>query len=311
MHRDLLWFWQITEDRLPSFEPTAFGGVPWPKISIVTPSYNQGPFIEDTIRSVILQGYPNLEYIIIDGGSTDHTVDIVKKYEKNLTYWVSEKDNGQTEAINKGFQKATGDILAYLNSDDIYMPYTFRLVAETFIRFGEVRWLTGFKTHLHAGYVISPSTNATYLFDQKLFRKGYHILPLLGWNQQPSTFWRKELFQMAGQGFNEAIDGNMDINLWIRFSDYAQLYFLGATIGLMRKHPGQKSQNIDNSWELFERQQEYLRLHPLWWRKLIKRLYQVPFLRFFLKRLFYNPTGRMIIWDYLKNDWIIVKKSIF
>ncbi len=93
-----------------------------PKISIITPSYNQGKFIEETILSVIGQGYPNLEYIIIDGGSTDETIDIIKKYEANITYWISEKDSGQSNAINKGFLKATGDIVAWLNSDDMYMP---------------------------------------------------------------------------------------------------------------------------------------------------------------------------------------------
>jgi len=105
---------------------------PLPKISIVTPSYNQGQFIEETIRSVLLQGYPNLEYIIIDGGSTDNSVEIIKKYEKWLTCWVSEPDKGQSDAINKGWRKSTGEILAWLNSDDLYLPDTLNIVAEYF-----------------------------------------------------------------------------------------------------------------------------------------------------------------------------------
>jgi glycosyltransferase involved in cell wall biosynthesis len=91
----------------------------YPKITIVTPSFNQGEFLEETIQSVLNQGYPNLEYIIIDGGSTDKSVDIISKYSKELSYWVSEKDNGQSEAINKGFRKATGEIVTWLNSDDL------------------------------------------------------------------------------------------------------------------------------------------------------------------------------------------------
>lgn len=97
-------------------------GSEWPKISIVTPSYNQGQFIEETIRSVLLQGYPNLEYIIIDGGSTDNSIEIVKRYEQHLAYWISEPDRGQSHAINKGFKQCIGDYVAWMNSDDCYMP---------------------------------------------------------------------------------------------------------------------------------------------------------------------------------------------
>jgi glycosyltransferase involved in cell wall biosynthesis len=107
-------------------------GSPWPRISIVTPSYNQGQFIEETIRSVILQGYPNLEYIIIDGGSSDQSVNVIRKYEPWITYWVSEQDRGQSHAINKGFARCTGDVVAWLNSDDVYFPGILKYVAEKY-----------------------------------------------------------------------------------------------------------------------------------------------------------------------------------
>src|SRR3990172_6693239 len=109
----------------------------YPKISIVTPSFNQDQYLEETILSVINQNYPDLEYIIIDGGSTDNSIDIIKKYEKHLTFWVSEKDKGQCDAINKGLKKCTGDIFNWLNSDDHYFPGTLQKVAESFSQPGK------------------------------------------------------------------------------------------------------------------------------------------------------------------------------
>jgi len=120
----------------------------YPKISIVTPSYNQGQFLEETIRSVLLQNYPNLEYIIIDGGSTDNSIEIIQKYANYLTYWVSEKDNGQSDAINKGLKNISGNIWAYINSDDIYIKGTFYKVAAQFQQDPNADWVTG-----HAEYI--------------------------------------------------------------------------------------------------------------------------------------------------------------
>ena len=113
----------------------------YPIISIVTPSYNQGKFIEDTIQSVLIQNYPNFEHIIVDNCSTDGTVEILKKYP--FLKWISEPDKGQTDALNKGFRKATGDIIAYLNSDDQYCPGVFLTVADYFLEHPECKWLCG------------------------------------------------------------------------------------------------------------------------------------------------------------------------
>lgn len=140
------WPWTVETPPLPHVQPN---GAPWPRISIVTPSYNQGQFLEETIRSVLLQGYPNLEYIIIDGGSTDDTIEIIRKYEPHLAYWISEKDRGQSHAINKGLSRIEADVWAYLNSDDFYMPGTFVKVMEAFAD-PSVEWVTGIGRYINA-----------------------------------------------------------------------------------------------------------------------------------------------------------------
>src|ERR1035437_8512433 len=113
-----------------------------PRISLVTPSFNQAPFLEATIRSVLDQDYAALEYVIVDGGSTDGSVEIIRKYQGRLAYWCSEPDQGQYDAINKGFARSTGHIMAWINADDMFFPWTFQLVADVFSMFPDVSWIT-------------------------------------------------------------------------------------------------------------------------------------------------------------------------
>jgi glycosyltransferase involved in cell wall biosynthesis len=161
----------------------------YPKISIVTPSYNQALYLEQTILSVIGQNYPNLEYIIIDGGSNDGSVDIIKKYEKHLAYWVSEKDKGQSDAINKGFARATGDIIGWLNSDDYYMAGILHFVSQK-LNPNELQLLFGNCVHIaeNKSQIIGSNVMGSEKYD---IRYGDFIY-------QPSSFWTKKSWDEVG-----------------------------------------------------------------------------------------------------------------
>ena len=181
----------------------------WPKISIVTPSYNQGQYLEETIRSVLLQGYPNLEYIIIDGGSTDGSIEIIKKYERWIAYWVSEPDTGQAAAINKGFKVAGGDILAWLNSDDLYTEGTLHEIGRFFLRNKDIDLVYGGCLKIsNEGKILNAEKAATYNF-QKLIM--HNIIA------QPSTFFKNTFFAKSGP-LNEKMNYCFDVELWVRGS---------------------------------------------------------------------------------------------
>ncbi len=198
--------------------PLTPDGKPWPKISIVTPSFNMKDYIEDTILSVIGQQYPNLEYIIIDGGSKDGTVDIIKKYESYLSYWISEPDNGMYEAIQKGFSKATGEIMAYINSDDKYHYNAFFSAATIFSSMDEVDWILG-----RASFYNDEGTIVD-VKDLKKWSKFNYYTGDFKWIQQESIFWRRSLWLKAGSKINSNLKLAGDYELWLRFFRFAKLY---------------------------------------------------------------------------------------
>lgn len=180
-----------------------------PKISIVTPSFNQGHFIEETICSVLDQGYSNLEYVIIDGGSTDQTVDIIRKYERHLKYWVSEPDHGQSDAINKGLKHCTGDIFNWLNSDDYLAASALEKVATLFQSKDDVHVVSGRKVvikngcedYLMRGTIVNPTLEQT-LIDCRI--------------DQPSTFWNLKTFTSLGK-LDVRLHYLMDANHWRKY----------------------------------------------------------------------------------------------
>lgn len=226
---------------------------PWPKISIVTPNYNCGEFLEETIRSVLLQGYPNLEYIIIDGGSTDGSLEIIKRYEPWLAYWITQSDQGQSAAINNGFRRASGEIMGWLNSDDYYQPNTlFRVALEVnpekkrYIVMGEVHEVDARKRIIRRWKSRVP-TLYSLLFQHRLcLLRGVVVMPC-----QPSVFWHRKVFESLGL-LREDLKYAMDYDYWLKaLRSHYHFQYMADVLSNYRFHAGSKS---SQGWQIFYRE---------------------------------------------------------
>jgi glycosyltransferase involved in cell wall biosynthesis len=227
------WPWTEESSRLSETMPE---GSSWPKISIVTPSYNQGQFIEETIRSVLLQGYPNLEYIVMDGGSTDESVEIIETYDPWIDHWVSEKDRGQTHAINKGMKRCSGDIFNWINSDDLFAPGAFRIVAERLAE-KQATVVCGYNRQFYddtgktAAHV---RVRLTDTIEKTLVEGHFRQLP---------TFYRSDALRPLGE-LDESLDFVMDEELWLRYLltyGQHQIIFTDEVLGHFRLHDSSKT----------------------------------------------------------------------
>ena len=209
-----------------------------PKITVITPSYNQANFIDQTIQSVLSQNYPNLVYIIMDGGSTDGTIEILKRYNSQLV-WFSEKDRGQSHAINKGLRRSTGDVIAYLNSDDVYEPGTLLAVGEFFADHPDACWLTGWCSTVNTqGKEIRKLSTLYKKF--WLFWRSYKALLVLDYVSQPATFWRREVIEKVGE-FNESLHFAMDYDYSLRVGKHFKLRVLPRYLARYRVHHNSKT----------------------------------------------------------------------
>ncbi|WP_263821281.1 glycosyltransferase family 2 protein [Salinibacter sp.] len=227
------WPWTEQSDALPETQPD---GTPWPKISIVTPSYNQGQFIEETIRSVLLQRYPNLEYIVMDGGSTDGTVEILEKYDPWIAHWVSEPDDGQSDAINKGFERATGDTYAWLNSDDYYAPGGLSAVAK---RYGEAEKKVG--ALVGTGHKVNCDGDIVYTPEGSDLTHEAFLNWLNGGSfMQPACFFRRQAWEECGP-LREDLRYPMDVDLWLKMARGYDFDRVGETIAFAYEHKGAKT----------------------------------------------------------------------
>lgn len=287
----------------------------FPKISLVTPSFNQAEFIEATIQSILSQDYPNLEYIIIDGGSTDGSVEIIQKYEKHLHFWCSEPDAGQYDAINKGFSHSTGEIMAWLNSDDMYCPWALKTVASIMSALPQVEWLTTLSPVFWDwhGFCILISSITGY--SRSAFLDGGY-LPLnnkigINWIQQESTFWRRNLWQKVGGAIATEFSLAGDFDLWSRFYFHADLYGTLSPLGGFRFQPNQRSRQIEQY--LVEAQKSLTQMRTLFnWSPnyprsiaLQLRLNQIPKIRK-LSEPMYSYFGKRVVrkkLDSPESDW--------
>jgi glycosyltransferase involved in cell wall biosynthesis len=198
-------------------------------ISIVTPSLNQAEYLEDTLASVLDQGFEGLEYVVIDGGSDDGSVEIIKRYADRLSYWVSEPDGGHADAINKGFAHTNGEIMAWINSSDVYLPWTLRTVAAVFRDVPEAQWVMGVPSSwTKAGSLtnINPTLHNRYDF------LASHRCII----QQESVFWRRSLWNACGGSLSADLRLACDHELWMRFFEKAPLLHVDSILAAFRPH---------------------------------------------------------------------------
>jgi glycosyltransferase involved in cell wall biosynthesis len=269
--------------------------IEWPKITVITPVLNAATYVEQTIRSVVHQGYPNLDYIIVDGGSTDGTVEIIRNYEPYLSWWISEPDNGMYDALNKGFRHSSGEIMGWISGTDMLHVRSLFSVGSIFRKFPEVEWITGIGTSFN---------EEGFTTGVRRFQRWSRIRFLAGANkyiQQESTFWRRGLWERSGGYVDASRKLASDFELWVRFFRYARLYSAHTLIGGFRKHTDslglkniQECERIHDGiieaelrsmrwgWilegflKVNNVVQKIQKVRGLWWHIIMKHLYLMP-----------------------------------
>lgn len=229
-----------------------------PRITVVTPSFNQGEFLEGTILSVLGQDYPNLEYIVLDGGSTDHSVDIIRRHAPRLTYWHSRKDDGQAAAIAAGFAMATGDVYCWLNSDDVFLPGALHTVGELFARHPRVDFIYGNRIVIDRNGVEIDR----HIWPRFLTRAHWAVGQPLA---QECCFWRAELYREVG-GIDPSRFFIMDYDLFFRMWRAGRFLKTPAFLGCLRVHEETKNAKHADIWrrELAEARERYGLREPGW-----------------------------------------------
>ena len=275
----------------------------FPRISIVTPSFNQAQFLEATIHSILSQNYPNLEYIIIDGGSTDGSREIIERYDKYLYDWCSEPDAGQYDAINKGFARSTGEIMTWLNSDDVYCPWALRTVASIFSELPQVKWLTTLNPLNWDWQGFCTGSRTLPGFSKEAFLDGCYLhrgKRTMGGIQQESTFWRRSLWEKVGRCISSEYKLAGDFDLWCRFYAHADLHGTSSPLGGFRTQLAQKSRQTEQYMvevgEAHDRMRTSFNWQPNIYRSIMYnfRLFRIPKLnKMFISSFGYN--GKKVV----------------
>lgn len=244
-------------------------------ISIITPTYNSEAYLEKCILSIMNQSINDYEHIIIDGGSTDGTIEIIQKYENAYNMkWISEKDKGMYDAISKGFRMAKGDIFCWLNSDDIYMPWTLKTIEHIFEN-SSIEWCTGVPAQINTKGEMYFPIESFITYPRFCIKNGWMDGRRLCCIQQESTFWRRKLYEQVG-GIDSSYRLAGDYSLWIKFAKKTKLHTVNSVLAGFRVHEGQKSENKLAYWD---------EAHKLtFFEKLINKLKLYKMINYILKR---------------------------
>ena len=278
-------------------------------ISLVTPSLDQARYLDETLRSVLEQDDPALEYVVADGGSTDGSVEIIERHAAGLTDWWSRPDEGHADAVNKGFARTSGEIMGWLNSDDRLLPHALEIVRELFERFPEVHWLTsGFPVTLdeRGRPVRVGRTNG--------FAREPYLLGLNGvlarsrsyFVQQESTFWRRELWEAAGAGLDPSFEPAADFELWTRFFAHAELWTVDTVIGAFRIHDAQRTASQLDAY----RAQAARALPPATSARLAAARATARLPGGARRRVGIGWTGPVITWSSRQRDWQTTRRQV-
>ena len=287
-------------------------------ISIVTPTYNSERFLEASIRSILEQKYPALEYVIIDGASIDSTPTIIRRYEDQLRFWVSEPDSGMYDGIQKGFEHTSGEIMAWLNSDDMYLPWTLHIVNQIFVSFPEVEWITSICPLLWNEQGFATDCMALLGFSKKGFWRGEHMPGSRGFMieaiQQESTFWRRSLWERAGGALDTSLKLAGDFELWARFYQQSELVGVRVPLGGFRLHAAQLTASKRDLYhaEAYAVLKRYHGVEQSKLRSFVRRNATVfpRRLRSKLGRLGILYSGQTVVYDQPRNCWKIRQEFI-